>query len=912
MGSIYDVSQPAAEAMGQKLGSIISRFDILASDVGQVFGIALDPETSDIYLSASSAYGLFRTADNSDWADGMWGPGGGPGTIWRLRAETGYTPEIFTDINLEGRTNTGASLGNIAIDSQNRQLFVTDLESGKIHRLSLEDGMELGRYDHGETGRSNFIDQTELGEAGLAPVSFNPGTAALVDTCPFGIFDETPGCWNFADFRRRVFGVAVRKDVQTGANRLFYSVWGSQGFGHPAWAAASPSEKQNSLWSIGLMPDGSFDSSDIRREALVPEFFTDPTDSASKGPSHAVADLAFPACRKPDSLLVAERGGIRTTGLGGLTPPTHENESRLSRFTLEDTGQWSYDGSFEVGYPKRATDPEARANTAGGVTFGYRYDATGLIDTNQPDAFIWTSGNQLCKAGVPCFDPSTGDFSDFSEVDGMQGFPATSPTGQFGGTSAAAVVPTTSYMIDADSDFITAKQGEIGDIEVLQRCDPVDFAEPSFPPPPPPPPPRQPSDDFFDLELTKRHPGGACKVGQSCPFIIEITNVGSTDFNGPLYVSDKLPAGTIFDSVDPAWNCSAAGVKVDCYHPPVFLAPGDSVDLFMKVHLPPALSKKRRIRNCAGIKWMMTVPLTNVEIQKALSLAGYAVGPIDGVLGAMSKAAIKQFQLDNGLAPTGHVNNAFFAVLFGGDWGNGDINPANDKDCATVPLRATCAINGMVGDWPDCRPPRRPCPQGWIGDYQPNCKRPIIIPAPTCASKGLVGKWPNCRPQRARCPKGWIGKYQPNCKRPVIKPRPSCASKGMIGKWPNCKPRRARCPKGWIGKYQPNCKRPVIKPKPTCTSKGMIGKWPNCKPRRARCPKGWIGKYQPNCKRPVIKPQRPSLAPKKPVVRPHLAPKPAVKRPSLAPKRPIKRPSKRPSKRPTNCQNSMVPQKGCR
>ena len=498
VGSIYNISQPAAEAMGQKLGSVISRFDVLASDVGQVFGIALDPETSDIYLSASSAYGLFRTTDNSDWADGMWGPGGSPGTIWRLRAETGYTPEIFADINLAGRANTGAALGNIAIDRQNRQLFVSDLETGMIHRLSLADGSELGLYDHGETGRVNFTDQTEAGEASLAPVAFNPGTGALVDTCPFGVFAETPGCWNFADFRRRVFGLAVRKDDATGTSRLFYSVWGSQGFGHPAWAAASSHEKQNSLWSVGLLDDGSLDNSDIRREALLPDFFTDPAEKAAKGPSHAVSDIAFPACSKPDSLLVAERSGIRTTGLGGLTPPTHENESRLVRYGLDAFGAWKFDGPYEIGYPKRAADPEDRANTAGGVSFAYGYDATGLIDTSKPDSFIWASGNQLCKADVPCFDPATGDFTDASQVDGMQGFPSNSPTGRFGGTSAAAVVPTTSYMVDADSDFVSPKPGEIGDIEVLQQCEPVAFAQPTPPPPPPPPPP---ADNFLDLEV---------------------------------------------------------------------------------------------------------------------------------------------------------------------------------------------------------------------------------------------------------------------------------------------------------------------------------------------------------------------------------------------------------------------------
>ena len=339
VGSIYDVSQPSATPMGQKVNNIFSRKDILASQVGQIFGVAIDPKTSDIYLSASSAYGLFRNADNSDWMAGMWGPDASPGTIWKLPAATDYMPEIFAEITLNGRSNSGPSLGNLAIDAVNNQLFVSDLETGYIHRLSLSDGTELGRFDHGQTARASFIDQTEEALATLEPVAFNPATAALVASCPFGIFAETPSCWNFADFRRRVFGLAIRKETVTDSQRLYYTLWGAQGFGHPAWAAASGSEKRNSVWSIGLSGDGSLDITDIRRELLLPEFFSDPAQIATKGSSHAAPDIAFPVCKVADTMLVNERAGIRTVGLGGLAPPTYNNEARLLRFGLDASSQ---------------------------------------------------------------------------------------------------------------------------------------------------------------------------------------------------------------------------------------------------------------------------------------------------------------------------------------------------------------------------------------------------------------------------------------------------------------------------------------------------------------------------------------------------------------------------------------------
>ena len=108
-----------------------------AGDVGQVFGVALDDATPpNIYLTATSAFGLHRNADNSDWMAGMWGPGGGPGTVYGSTAANDYQPEIFADITLDGRANTGAALGNIAFDRWHHQLFVSDLETGMIHRLS--------------------------------------------------------------------------------------------------------------------------------------------------------------------------------------------------------------------------------------------------------------------------------------------------------------------------------------------------------------------------------------------------------------------------------------------------------------------------------------------------------------------------------------------------------------------------------------------------------------------------------------------------------------------------------------------------------------------------------------------------------------------------------------------------------
>ena len=107
-------------------------------------------------MTATSAFVLHRNADNSDWMAGMWGPDAGPGTVWKLDAANGYKPEVFARIKLDGRANTGAGLGNIAFDRWNRQFYVSDHESGMIHRLRASDGADLGHYDHGTDGRAAF------------------------------------------------------------------------------------------------------------------------------------------------------------------------------------------------------------------------------------------------------------------------------------------------------------------------------------------------------------------------------------------------------------------------------------------------------------------------------------------------------------------------------------------------------------------------------------------------------------------------------------------------------------------------------------------------------------------------------------------------------------------------------------
>src|SRR5205823_2470640 len=89
--SIIDIRRPGDPPSGQHWIDEQQRLPVVAGEVGQVFGVAIDDaETPGIFLSATAAFGLHRVntgSNQTDWMPGMWGPDAGPGTIYRLDAD---------------------------------------------------------------------------------------------------------------------------------------------------------------------------------------------------------------------------------------------------------------------------------------------------------------------------------------------------------------------------------------------------------------------------------------------------------------------------------------------------------------------------------------------------------------------------------------------------------------------------------------------------------------------------------------------------------------------------------------------------------------------------------------------------------------------------------------------------------
>ena len=239
---------------GQNVIGVPERNPVTAGQVGQVFGVALDDANPpNIYLSATSAFGLHHAADGQ-WMPGMWGKDGGPGTIYKLDAASGYAPTVFAEIALKGVPNSGPALGNIAFDRYNKQFFVSDLETGMIHRIGLADGSDRGTFDHGANGRRAFQDAETGQQASLPPIPFNENSQPNTDNCP-GQFDRSPECWNFAPSGRRVWGLGVYRDPTSNEVRLYYSVWSGPAFKSTTWNSQSEDDKRNAIWSVNLGPD---------------------------------------------------------------------------------------------------------------------------------------------------------------------------------------------------------------------------------------------------------------------------------------------------------------------------------------------------------------------------------------------------------------------------------------------------------------------------------------------------------------------------------------------------------------------------------------------------------------------------------------------------------------------------------
>ncbi len=477
---IVDLQNMGGPARAQLVGAP-KPFTFSAALIGQVFGVTADDNSPpNIYVAASSAYGLpivapgpdgqsvhiASGAPNAAFMPGLWGPHGGPGSIWKIDGATGAV-SLFANVATNGRANSGAALGGLAYDPASQSLYVADRESGLIHRFA-RNGTDLGSYDHGVTGRQ---------AQGLPPAPWT-SQQPLDVTSPQ--FDSTqPATWNYADPARRVFGLAVHQ------GRLYYAVADAL-----------------QIWSVSLNADGSFGNDAVIELAVPP----------SSGPTE-ISKITFD---EQGRMLLADRPA--PTGafdFEALSVPAIGRVLRYAIVEIMPNGRriWQFQpDEYAIGFP-----PDFR-NGNGGVAIGYDYDHNGALVPGSCGGFLWATGENLRQPADPVLAARRGQ-SGPPDVNGLQGNggwrirPDNAP-------------PLQSYFIDYDDRYDDpAERGHMGDIAIERLCSAAQHAElvpfggvapigapPVGPPGPPPGHPKPPPPT----------PPGGCKPG-------EVTRAGTNE-----------------------------------------------------------------------------------------------------------------------------------------------------------------------------------------------------------------------------------------------------------------------------------------------------------------------------------------------------------------------------------------------
>ncbi len=531
-----------------------TKFEAFARDVGQVFGVTLDNASPpNIYVTATSAYGLNIIKQNADgsvdkitkgeagatFMAGQFGPEGGAGTVWKIDGKTGAISK-FAQID-----NTVAGLGNISFDATHYQFFVSDLESGLIHRIAMN-GQVIDSFDHGSTGRP---------AGGLDAVANDPALKADITNPEFDT--ENSDTWGLTDIRRRVWGLAFY------AGRLYYS----------------PTEGPQ-IWSVGIKQDGSFEA-DARIEIqTVPGGFP-------------VSDILFTTAGK---MVIAQRGGH--FGSADNSQFHTPKNNAVMRYSRDETGQWiQQPQNYATGFT-----PDFKNASGGiGLSCGSVLWSTGDALRNDPNM-----AEQLARGGALVVHGLQGN--KISDVRPRNTPPVSSWfvdfDGQFNDPEKAGHVGDVAVYRNCQ----TQAQGEPREPGYPLYEEPFPGWTPEWIPPdewvPPYWWPR-----FPDLRLLKndaqcKYVGKSLIV--QCKFKLIVTNVGAVVYNGPLHVVDNVPAGVKFKSASGniTWVCGqpgGQGTPISCNSLNVqTLLPGHSRTLYLTVTYIGKPNRKR-IKNCARL-----------------------------------------------------------------------------------------------------------------------------------------------------------------------------------------------------------------------------------------------------------------------------------------------------------------------
>lgn len=542
--------------------------------IGQVFGVALDDGTSagdaapvpNIYATATSAYGLQIVetekvgsklvskrakvgSARASWMKGLFGLGGGPGSVWKIDGRTGKV-SLFANVKLNGADNSGPGLGDITFDSKTQQLFVSDLQTGMIHAFDLT-GREVAVFDHGTNGRAR---------QGLSSIAFNPASRSSIASPKFNTLD--PATWGFDKRERRVWGLGVF------GGRLYYS------------AVDGPD-----VWSVGITPNGGF-ADDGRVEIEVFSKSGDP-----------ITAISFD---RDGAMYLSQRGHlISSYDYAIMARPGTAEVQRYLRRTLPN-GKFAWEPAphrYAIGLSG------GHRSGNGGTALGYGYDENGFIQLDQCEGTLWSTGDILRQAVKPA--PGQPIVRE-TIVHGLQGnaIDAVRPDNQ---------PPRSSYYIDYDGQFSDPSyRGHMGQVAIWGCSGNGKATSKVSADSNPNRSPRQGSPSGPDVRISKQCSAAGLGDKLHCAVTVYNAGtaaptgpVGFEDaakiLTGPSGVSAINVVS--FTPDDISWDCSPVPAStLSCQIDGALLKPGNRYSVDVIIDLSPIAKTSRfQVLNCASL-----------------------------------------------------------------------------------------------------------------------------------------------------------------------------------------------------------------------------------------------------------------------------------------------------------------------
>lgn len=335
------------------------------SNLGEIFGIAID-SIGDVFFASSDVYHLDSTLASG--YNSYRGPAG-PAGIYRADAAVlsnlnilisthpAATPQASPSTTIPNTGGIGNGLGNIAYDQKHHQLFASNLEDGRIYRISL--------------------------------TSTPPQVVSIYDP-----LTPDDGATGIAPRQEQIWGIGVFTDT-AGITRVYFA------------RRALPPTISSEIHSIPLQSNGEFGGASIYHNGIYEGGSTkEITLSTPTSDTSRITDIAF---AEDGRMLLSERGHPHRASIyeyhfdGSSWVPTANSFYTGSYNILFGLESQNAAGGIDYGYRQRGGNVYGQCDSivwassnyilSAGSGSGFYYGIQGIKASGNLPVHFGTSGN---------------------------------------------------------------------------------------------------------------------------------------------------------------------------------------------------------------------------------------------------------------------------------------------------------------------------------------------------------------------------------------------------------------------------------------------------------------------------------------------------------------------------------------